>query len=92
MTASSTESSANLTAISAKPSEANAHLLGADFELDSCLNELAQVAQTKILERDFYSTLLNRIVRLLAAEEGRHGGSAKSVRTLISQVRFLGPH
>jgi multidrug efflux pump subunit AcrA (membrane-fusion protein) len=92
MTASSTESSAHLNALGAEPSEANALYRGAEFELDACLSELAQLAQTDISERDFYATLLSRIVGLLAAVGGAawrmdHDGS----RTLIAQVRFPRP-
>ena len=69
MTPSSAEYPANLDALQRDlPGASGAN--GTAQEVDHCLAELAQLAQSELPERDFYSTFLDRVIRLLAAEGG----------------------
>ncbi len=91
MTSSSAEYPANLDALPHDlPPAGNTN--GSVQEIDRCLEELAQLAQTVLAERDFYAALLDRAVRLLAAE----GGAAwrigpQAAPTVIAQVHLPRP-
>ncbi len=91
MTSPSVESSVNLDA-AGTDSAATGATNGAALEVERCLDELAQLAQSEPVERDFYAALLDRAVRVLAAE----GGAAWQISTgrsarLISQVHLPRP-
>jgi hypothetical protein len=91
MTTETSESSAQFDAPAAVLSS-TAGSNGAALEVDRCLEELAQLAQTELVQAGFYAALLDRAVRVLPAVGGAvwrllPTGEAE----LISELHFPQP-
>ena len=61
----------------------------AALEVERCLEELSQLAQSDLPPRDYYAALLDRVLRVLSAlGAAAWHVAAGETKTLLSQVRF----